>query len=64
MEEHSASSASFSYKHFNCTTERVMKATEAFVFFLGSHTQKHYLIPRAQFFIYESNYFKVEKQQF
>lgn len=48
----------------NCTTDRVMKATEAFVCFLGLHIEKHYLIARAQFFIYESNYFKAEKQQF
>lgn len=58
-----ASLSLFAHKHFNYTTERVAKATGAFICFLWSHTEQHYLILRAQFcFIYESSYFKEEKK--
>lgn len=54
----------FAHKHFNYTTERVTKAIGAFISFLWSHTEQHYLILRAQFcFIYESGYFKEENNQ-
>lgn len=58
-----ASLSLFAHKHFNYTTERVAKATGAFICFLWSHTEQHYLILRAQFcFIYESSYFQEEKK--
>lgn len=58
-----ASLSLFPRKHFNYTTKRVTMATGAFICFMWSHTEQHYLILRAQLcFIYESSYFKAEKE--